>query len=329
MTRNQQLGEDPTERIVAEGDGGQRLDAFLAAQFPLYSRVHLRRVITAGGVRVDGARTKPSYRLLAGQQVTVWLPEIPRDSPEPENIPLEIIYEDDGLIAVNKPAGMVVHPAKGHWSGTLTAALAYHFEALSTIGGPTRPGIVHRLDRDTSGVMVVAKDDQVHLQLAKQFEMRTTEKQYLAIVVGSPNCDRDWINEPIGAHPYHRERKAIRAEHHTSRQASTFYEVQERFRGFALLRLQPKTGRTHQIRLHVAHIGCPVLCDRLYGGRSEITRGEVCHSIDAAILLSRQALHATTLKIQHPLTGESLQFEAPPPPDFQDALDSLRKYRAT
>ena len=179
------------------------------------------------------------------------------------------------IAAVNKPPGMVVHPAKGHWAGTLAAALQFHFDQLSTAGGATRPGIVHRLDRDTSGVMVVAKTDEAHMRLAEQFEARTVEKEYFALCAGVPGRDRDLIDLPVGAHPYHREKMAIRHDHATSRTAQTFYEVVERFDGFSAIKALPKTGRTHQIRLHLASIGCPVLCDRLYGGRSQITRGEL------------------------------------------------------
>jgi 23S rRNA pseudouridine1911/1915/1917 synthase len=223
---------------------------------------------------------------------------------------------------------MVVHPAKGHWEGTLTSALAFHFENMSAHGGPTRPGIVHRLDRDTSGVLVVAKTDATHMRLAEQFEQRTTEKEYFAIVVGVPRWARDVIEEPIGPHPYHREKMAIRRDHAASREAQTFYEVIERFDGFAALKVLPKTGRTHQIRLHLSHIGCPVLCDRLYGGRSQITRGELCGGpADAEVLLDRQALHARRLKINSPLTGEPLEFIAPIPADLERMLEQLRKCR--
>ena len=179
------------------------------------------------------------------------------------------------IVVVNKPAGMIVHPAKGHWEGTLASALAHHFGTLSGRGGPTRPGIVHRLDRDTSGVIVVAKNDQAHDALAAQFKSREVEKEYLAIVVGVPDRDRDVIDEPIGDHPTQREKKAIRREDPSARPAVTVYEVVERFAGYALVRALPKTGRTHQIRIHLAHIGYPVLCDRLYGGRAIITELEL------------------------------------------------------
>lgn len=318
----------PVEFVVEPTADGMRLDAYLASQVSQHSRVQIRRTINAGHVEVDGRSTKASYRLSAGQRVTAVLPELPKAGPAPEEIPLEILYEDAWLAAINKPPGMVVHPSKGHWSGTLTAGLAFHFERLSTVGGSTRPGIVHRLDRDTSGVIVVAKTDQAHLALAQQFEARTTEKEYFAIVCGVPDRDRDIIEQPIGVHPYQREKMAIRTEHASSRDAVTFYEVVERFVGFAAVKVLPKTGRTHQIRLHLAHIGCPVLCDKLYGGRSQITVGEIRgKTADGEIVLARQALHARRLKLRHPETGESVEFEAPLPPDMQNALNTIRQHR--
>jgi 23S rRNA pseudouridine1911/1915/1917 synthase len=315
---------ETTEFDVAGSDIGQRLDAFLAAKLPQYSRVHLRRAIDAGGATIDGARAKASHRLRDGERVRFLLPELPREGPQPEEIPLEILYEDEDIAAVNKPSGMVVHPAKGHWKGTLASALAYHFASLSTAGGATRPGIVHRLDRDTSGVILVAKTDAAHMALAEQFERRAVEKEYLAIVVGSPPRDRDFVDRPIGAHPYQREKMAIRQDHPTVREAQTFYEVVERFAGFALVRVLPKTGRTHQSRVHLASIGCPVLCDRLYGGRARITRRELVGGSDETVVLQRQALHARRLAIHHPTTDEPLEIVAPLASDLQTVVDRLR-----
>jgi len=323
-----QLSDEPVNLIVDAAGLGKRLDAFLAERFPKYSRVQLRRAVDAGGVKVDGRSTKAAYRLREGETVSIVLPEPTREGPQPENIPLDVLYEDDWLVAVNKPPGMVVHPSKGHWSGTLAAALAYHFDGLSTVGGATRPGIVHRLDRDTSGVIVVAKNDQTHLALAAQFEGRIVEKEYFAIVAGVPDRDRDIIEQPIGAHPHQREKMAIRDGHHTARDARTFYEVERRFRGFATLKVLPKTGRTHQIRLHLAHIGCPVLCDRLYGGRSQITLGEIAGGRENDnVLLARQALHARRLRLTHPETNETIEFATPLPEDMAQVLAELDKHR--
>jgi 23S rRNA pseudouridine1911/1915/1917 synthase len=324
-----ELLDTPVELLVDVAGVGQRLDAFLAERFARHSRVQLRRAISAGGVTVDGKHPKAAYRLRLGERICIVVPEVPRQCAKPEDIPLDVLYEDDWMMAINKPPGMVVHPARGHWQGTLASALAHHCDQLSTIGGPARPGIVHRLDRDTSGVIVVAKNDRAHLELTSQFERRTTEKEYVAIIVGTPNRDRDIVNQPIGAHPYQREKMAIRAGHSTTRQAETFYEVQRRFRGFALIRARPKTGRTHQIRLHLAHIGCPVLCDRLYGGRAQITLGEIITGReDDHVLLNRQALHALRIKLVHPQTGQEIEFAAPLPEDLAGVLRALEQHRA-
>jgi 23S rRNA pseudouridine1911/1915/1917 synthase len=325
----QELTSEPVELIVGPEDAGQRLDTFLADKFPLYSRVLLRKVIAAGGVGVDGRQPKVAYKLRAGQKVTISLPELPRQAPRPEDIPLDVLYEDEWIVAINKPPGMVVHPSRGHWSGTLAAALTHHFDQLSEVGGPSRPGIVHRLDRDTSGLLVVAKKDRAHMGLAVQFEERTIEKEYFAVVSGSIDRDRDVIEQTIGAHPTHREKMAIRAGHSTSREARTYYEVAERFDGYTALRVFPKTGRTHQIRVHLAHLGRPILCDKLYGGRSQITLGEIRDRRENdEVLLERMALHARRLRLSHPITGERLELEAPLRDDLQRVLAALRQHRA-
>jgi len=312
---------------VADNEAGQRLDVFLANRFPNYSRVFLRRAINAAQVTVDGSRTKAAWRLRPGQKIHVSLTEIPREGPQPEDIPLDVLYEDDHLVAVNKPSGMVVHPAKGHWQGTLAGALAFHFSQLSQVGGATRPGIVHRLDRETSGVLVVAKNDAAHLALAKQFEQRDVEKQYFAIVQGVPDRDRDVIQRTIGVHPYQREKMCIREGHATSRDASTFYEVAHRFGRFTTVNVFPKTGRTHQIRVHLSSIGTPVLCDRLYGGRSRVTLGELVpnHTVvqdPDQIALDRLALHAFKLRLRHPCDDRWLEFSA----DLPDELSRIVRY---
>ncbi len=311
---------------------------FLAETLPAFSRATLRRAIDAGHVQVDGTVSKPALRLRAGSHIVVQQIEVPREGPAPQEIPLSILHEDDAIIVIDKPAGMIVHPAKGHWEGTLASALAHHFGTLSGRGGPTRPGIVHRLDRDTSGVIVVAKNDQVHDSLAAQFKARQVEKVYLAIVAGAPDRDRDVIDEPIGNHPTHREKKAIRRNDPSARQAITQYEVVERFAGYALLRALPKTGRTHQIRIHLAHVGFPVLCDRLYGGRSQLSELELLardRAADEAAahtspepLLKRQALHAHRLTLTHPTSGQRMSFEANLPADMLQTLEALRRWRS-
>ena len=324
------LSSEPVELVVEASKSGWRLDLFLVHYFPDYSRVHLRRVITAGGVKIDDGGGKPAYRLHEGQRVSIRLPEIPREAPRPEKIALEILYEDDCLAVINKPPRMVVHPARGHWSGTLASALQYHFGGqLSGMGGPTRPGIVHRLDRDTSGAILIAKHDMAHGKLSGQFEARTVEKEYYALVAGVLERDRDVIDEPIGVHPRDRQKMAIRRDERVSRPAETFVEVLERFRGFAAVRAVPKTGRTHQIRVHLDHVGCPVLCDRQYGGRSKITRGEIRGNVeDDLVLLDRQALHASRLRFSHPRSGERIEVEAPLPDDIESVLAELRVYRS-
>jgi 23S rRNA pseudouridine1911/1915/1917 synthase len=326
--------------LVAPEEAGQRLDVFLAGKFPSFSRSTVRRAIDAGHVRVDEKACKASQRLKAGWRVIVHQLEVPREGPAPQEIALTILHEDDSIVVVDKRAGMIVHPAKGHWEGTLASALAHHFGQLSERGGPTRPGIVHRLDRDTSGVIIVAKNDQAHDALAAQFKSRQVEKQYLAIVAGVLNYDRDVIDAPIGDHPTHREKKAIRREDTSARPAVTAYEVIERFAGYTFVRALPKTGRTHQIRLHLAHVGCPVLCDRVYGGRARITelelipRDRIGQDIGPSEvesnqpLLERQALHAHRLTIAHPTSGESMTFEAPLASDMAATLAAFRRLRA-
>ena len=332
MTSEERSGTEQ-EFVVTSEEAGLRLDVFLASRCSSASRVRIRRGIDSGDARVDGHVQKPSHKLTTGQKVSFRLPEPIADGPQPEAIPINLLYDDASIAVVDKPPGMVVHPAKGHWSGTLASALVYHFENLSSFAGAVRPGIVHRLDRDTSGVIAVAKTDEAHRKLAEQFENRTVRKQYLAIVAGTPDRDRDMIDFPIGDHPNQRERKALRSDHESSRPAQTFYEVEGRFKAFSLIKAMPKTGRTHQIRLHLSHVGCPVLCDKLYGGRSQITIGEVrtlCRKKnlkteleEGTVLLDRQALHAYQLGFQHPETGEPLEFTANLPDDMQGMLDVL------
>ena len=318
---------------VAPEDAGQRIDFFLSMKCDGYSRVFLRSELIAGHVRLNGGPVKPSFKVQPGQKVEIDLPPVPTDGPIPEAIPLDILFEDEYLVVINKPAGMVVHPAKGNWNGTLTSALAHHFQQLSDAGGPTRPGIVHRLDRETSGVIVIAKTNAVHFKLAAQFEARDVSKEYRAIVVGSIDRDRDWIRQPIGHHPYQRDKMAIRSGHESSRDAETMFEVIERFKGYAYLRVLPRTGRTHQIRVHMAHIGIPILCDRLYAGHARITRGQLLRKqvkgepmrpIDEEVVLERHALHAYRLQFDHPVSEERMEFISPLPADMQRTLDILQ-----
>ncbi|MFN7732789.1 MAG: RluA family pseudouridine synthase [Pirellula sp.] len=321
--------------VVGEEHSGQRIDLFLTLMIDGYSRVFLRRVVMADQVLVDGRPVKPAFRVYPGQRVTVGeLPPPPTDGPIAEAIPLDVLYEDESLVAINKPAGMVVHPAKGHWSGTLTAALAHHFAQLSDAGGPTRPGIVHRLDRETSGVIIIAKTNEVHFKLCAQFEARDVQKKYITIVSGTLDRDRDRIVQAIGHHPYQREKMAIRNGHPSSRYAETQFEVTQRFPGYAVLNVFPKTGRTHQIRVHLAHLGCPVLCDRLYAGHAQVTRGQLLRRLvrglplrpeDADVLLERQALHAAQIEFDHPKTGQRLSISAPLAEDMVRVIEVLQQ----
>ena len=330
--------------IVELSESGWRLDLFLAHHFPNYSRTHIRNAIMAGHVLIreeEGSdqetRGKPAFRLKPGQIVSFEPPEVPREAPVPEEMPLDILFEDEDLLVVNKPPNMVVHPSRGHWSGTLVGALAFHFaEKLSTVRGPSRPGIVHRLDRDTSGAILVAKNDVIHAKLAALFEKKEIQKEYFAIVIGCPALDRDMIDLPIGSHTKYREKMAIRRDDPDAKEAQTFYEVIKRYRGFSTVRAMPKTGRTHQIRIHLTHAGFPVLCDKLYGGRSLITAEELQgkkpialteDAVEGTVLLRRQALHAYRLSFSHPGTGKSLEITAPIPRDMQSVVEALEASR--
>jgi 23S rRNA pseudouridine1911/1915/1917 synthase len=332
-----QPGEQ-VEFVVVEEEAGIRLDRYLADKLSDLSRSALARTIDKGLVRVDGVTAKASLKLRAEARICFAMPEPPRAGPQAEEIPLEFLYLDEAMAAVNKPPGMVVHPAKGNWKGTLAGALRWHLEeqsqaedgepqttGLSTLGGATRPGIVHRLDRDTSGVIAVARSEQSHHALAKQFERRTVAKTYLAITYGCPQLDADEIDLPIGIHPYQREKMAVRRDHSTSREAVSRYEVVERFgRKAALVRVAPKTGRTHQIRVHLAAVGTPVLCDALYSGRSTIPSEFFGGKAGGTPLIERQSLHAARLEIDHPTSGERLSLEAPLPADMEGVLAHLR-----
>lgn len=336
MTPNEWKAGEAATFVVESHDVGTRLDKFLAIRFPDRSRSYLCRAIEKGAVRIDGLQARASAKLKQGSTIRFTVPEPPRAGPEAEDIPLEFLFKDDWLAVINKPAGMVVHPAKGNWKGTLAGALKWHLEketgsgtiGLSTTGGAARPGIVHRLDRDTTGVIIVARNEKAHHAIAKQFEQRTTQKTYLAITQGCPQLDRDEINLPIGIHPYQREKMAVRRDHSTSRQAITRFEVLERFSGAALVKVMPRTGRTHQIRVHMAAIGCPVLCDGLYSGRTILEPsffGVASNSeTQATPLICRQALHAFELEIRHPHTHKTVVFNAPVPADMDRVLKALR-----
>jgi 23S rRNA pseudouridine1911/1915/1917 synthase len=322
-------GSIPLELEVSSWAQGMRVDAFLTEELTDISRVRVSKAIDEASVLVNGKPVKRSYRLVIGDRIRGAVPSTGSVGPQPEDIPLDILYEDEHLAVINKPADMVVHPSKGHWSGTLASALRYHFDQLSSVGGETRPGIVHRLDRDTTGVIVTAKNDISHQRLAEQFEQRSVEKEYVALVNGRPDHDRDLVNEPIGPHPNQRAKMAIRKEGRQVRQAETFYELIKFYQRFSYLRLTPRTGRTHQIRVHLAHIRCPVLCDRLYSGAKEVDQGSLTGDWEAtgsdAVVLSRQALHAERLALDHPDSGDRMTFTAPLPSDMKRAIECLEE----
>lgn len=328
-----ELSEVPSEFTVKPRMAGKRIDAYLASRYPDYSRSVMQKVIDARAVHVNGQPVKASYKVREGDVIRAWLPELSDDAAAPEDIPLTVVYEDAAFTVVNKPAGMVTHPAKGHWTGTLVNALQFHYDTLSTIAGENRPGIVHRLDRDTTGLLLVAKDDRAHRLLAAQFEQRTIHKEYLALVSGVPDRDSDYIEKTIGFHPTNREKMAIRRSEDGGKEAVTFYEVVERFQGFALVRCKPQTGRTHQIRVHMTHIGHPILADKAYSGRDRFTLGDLLGRPEgpeaATILLDRQALHAHTLTLVHPLTRQPLTFTAELPADMARTLELLRANRSS
>jgi 23S rRNA pseudouridine1911/1915/1917 synthase len=321
----------PIEHVARLKIDGVRLDLYLAGVLGEVSRSLIRRVIDAGGVSVNGRPQKASYKVRHGDAIVVTPPEPARPEPAAENIPIEILYEDDYLAVVNKPADMVVHPAKGHWSGTLVNALRFHFPTLSGLNGDYRAGIVHRLDRDTSGVILVAKEEQTHRDLSMLFEQRKVFKEYLALTAGVLDRDSDYIEGRIAHHKLDRIKMTIADEEdEDAKDACTYYEVIERFRGFSYCRCQPRTGRTHQIRVHLASVGCPILADKVYSGRDRIRLSDVAAGVAEAAddeLLTRQALHAHRLRLRHPRTGVLLEAEAPLPGEFQKTLAALRQHR--
>jgi 23S rRNA pseudouridine1911/1915/1917 synthase len=323
-------GGKPVDLIARHKVEGLRLDQYLVSVFPGFSRSVFQKVIDAEAVEVNGAVVKASHKVRHGDHVRIWLPEPSHDIPVPEDIPLDVLYEDEHLAIVNKPPDMVVHPAKGHWTGTLVNALQFHFGQLSRLSGDYRPGIVHRLDRDTSGVILIAKDEMTHRELSYQFEHRKIFKEYLAITSGVLDRDSDYIERRIAHHPHEREKMAVSDLEEEGKEACSYYEVIERFRGFSLCRIHPRTGRTHQIRVHLASIGCPVLADKAYGGRSALRLSDLTGAIPETgdeVLIARQALHASRIRFHHPRRREVVEAEAPLPEDFERTLAALRRHR--
>ena len=305
----------------------KRLDRYLCGRYPHYSRALFQRLIRTGEALVNGRPSKASYLVQKGDLIDLRLPVIEGEVIKPEPIPLDILFEDENIIVLNKPAGMVVHPARGHMGGTIANALRHHTRHLSTVGGAYKPGIVHRLDKDTTGVLLAAKNDEAHRQLSIQFEKRRVEKEYAAVVSGRPEFDSDVIDRPLGRHTHDRTRMAIR---HGGRKSESFYEVLERFAGYSYVRISPKTGRTYQIRVHLGSLGHPVAADRDYRGPVPTWRSLGIEPEDPGEdpdtpIIDRQALHARRIRFFYPGTDRLTEFSAPLPEDFQRLLRALRR----
>lgn len=294
--------------VAAQADAGARLDKVIADHVESLSRTRIQTLIKADLITVNQSASKASYKVEVGDQIAVRLPEPETSEVVPEDIPLDVLYEDDDLIAINKPAGMVVHPSYGHATGTLVNGVLYRWPELREVGDQHRAGIVHRLDKDTSGVIVVARTPQAHRALAEQFAQRRTVKKYLALVEGNPENSTGRIEAPIGRD--HRQRKRM-AVVHNGREAASEFKVLEYYANHALLEVQIFTGRTHQIRVHLAFIGHPIVGDDVYGFRKK------------HIKLKRNFLHAAELTVYSPTTGEPLKFAAPLPVGLQNILDKL------
>ena len=305
---------------VIDTDAGKRLDA-VAAEAAGITRSAAARLIEEGAVLIGGKAQPKKYSVKAGEEIEIILPECKECEAVPEDIPLDIVYEDDYIIVINKPKGMVVHPAPGNYSGTLVNALLYHCrDSLSGVGGVMRPGIVHRIDKDTSGLLVVAKCDEAHVALSEEMKHHGIVREYRALVAGGFKDDGGTVNYPIGRHPIDRKKQAvITSGDHTAREAITHYQVLERFGGISYLALQLETGRTHQIRVHMSYVGHALLGDEVYAKSK--TQFEKRHPT----LFSGQALHAKKLSLTHPKTGERMTFECELPAEFEKALELLRK----
>ncbi len=287
----------------------ERIDIFLSRELSI-TRTNARNLINSGYVLLNGKEAKPSAQVRMNDEINAYIPEVKEIGLIPQEISLDIIFQDEHVIVINKPAGLVVHPAKGHQDNTLVNAVLFHCHDLTGIQGELRPGIVHRLDKDTSGVMVIAKNDEAHHSLAGQIKDRKVSKEYMAIVKGIPSPPKGMINAPIGRHPVHRKKMAVVEG---GKKAITRYTVEKEFAGFSLLKVKPLTGRTHQIRVHMTHIGFPIVGDPVYGRQKN------------AFGLTRQALHASKFGFTHPATKEWVEFTAPLAEDMEDVLDILGK----
>jgi len=311
--------QDSLTFTVDQASVDSRLDAYLASQISHWSRARLQRLIDNEDVLVNGKSAKSSYRLRAGDEIEVELISTPIESFTPENIPLDVVYEDDVLLVINKPASLVVHPAAGIHSGTLANALAFHFQNLPSATGSARPGIVHRLDRDTSGLMVVAKTESSMENLADQFRDRTVFKSYVALVHGHLESESRLIDQPLARDQGNRTRMAVVRG---GRNAVSLYKVRRRYQRFTLVDVEIKTGRTHQIRVHLAWLKHPVVGDESYGGGRD-NMIQDAHLRAEVRNLGRHFLHAEELRFNHPTTGERMKFKAPLPPELSSLLEEL------
>jgi len=321
MTRQEGL---QVHYMVGRDEQGLRLDVYLSRRDPALSRSHARRLIDDGDALVDGKAARASHRLRTGEKVSLRKPPPVPSEIVPEEIPLDIRFEDDAILVVDKPAGMVVHPAAGNFRGTLVNALQFHCRHLSGIGGVMRPGIVHRLDKGTSGLMVIAKSDEAHRHLSEQFKRRLVSKHYTALVHGNVRQDEGVVDAPVGRHPV--ERKKMSTASRRGKAALTRWRVLERFGAFTLLAAKIETGRTHQIRVHLSALGHPVVGDSVYGGSKRLVESPALRAVLKK--LSRQALHAGRLSFAHPVTGEEMTFESILPEDMAEVIRVLREKTA-
>jgi 23S rRNA pseudouridine1911/1915/1917 synthase len=317
---------NPTQRqtyVVGEGDQDLRLDVFLSRRDPFLSRSRVQKLIEQGAVRVGSRPVRASHKVRKGETIDCEIAPADEYDVVPEDIPLSVIYEDASLLVVDKPAGMVVHPAAGHHQGTLVNAILFHSQDLSGIGGVLRPGIVHRLDKDTSGLLVVAKSDRAHQALMEQFRQRLVKKTYMVVVYGDVKGDQGRIDLPVGRHP--EDRKKMSTGSRRGREAATRWQMIERFGVATLLKVDIETGRTHQIRVHLHAIGHPVVGDSIYGGTRRANAVKEPALRTTLKGMKRQALHAAQLSFSHPLTGEPLAFSSSPPADMAQLCNTLRQ----
>ncbi|MFO7963736.1 MAG: RluA family pseudouridine synthase [Desulfobacterales bacterium] len=305
-------------------DSGKRLDVFVAEKVDRLSRTSATQLIKSGYVTVDSRLKKPGYLLKCGDHIFGAIPKAEAGDFVPEPIQLSVLFEDDDIIVIDKPPGMVVHPAPGHSSGTLVNALLYHCPHLPGISGEIRPGIVHRLDKDTSGILVVAKSESALRDLSEQFKHRKVQKEYIALVIGDPKTECATIELPIGRHPVNRKKMSVVSR--KSRSAKTEWRLLERLNGYSLLRLHIKTGRTHQIRVHCAAMGHPILGDPVYG-RQRAPKGTAAEKAAVIKSVKRQMLHAGRLSFRHPQTKSAMSFAAEIPPDMAEIIHRLRAAR--